>query len=85
MGEWIEIDDTVRTLRPPFASNHDNTIMGPLLLLVIPYSPEAQATVGWWDAYHGCFRHIGDDGPHDIEPTHYQRLDLPGVPPELNP
>ena len=74
MDEWIELTDAERTVGA-------GEFHGVLLYLLIPYHPQPQATIGWWDAYHGCFRHFGEDGTGDIQPTHYQPLNLPYVPP----
>jgi hypothetical protein len=55
---------------------------GRKMKLLIPYAPEmyseAECTdVGRWDSKsgeNGCFRFDGDDGPDDIQPTHWAPL-----------
>lgn len=49
--------------------------------LLIPYDrskfSEAECTdQGCWDPHAGCFRFDGDDGPGDIQPTHWREVDL---------
>lgn len=52
---------------------------GPLVWLLIPYTNPA-ADVGYWCLRSQCWRHVGDDGPDDIQPTHWQELPEPELP-----
>ena len=50
---------------------------GSRIVLLIPYArekfSEAECTdEGCWDADDKCFRFDGDDGPDDIQPTHWR-------------
>lgn len=52
------------------------------LLILIPYDTQIHpydqcVDIGWWA--DGCFRFHGDDGPDDLQPTHWQPLPLPPV------
>lgn len=51
--------------------------LGPLILMSIPFSPEPATTVGFWCPEYECWRHLADDGPHDIGPTHWAPFPLP--------
>jgi hypothetical protein len=57
---------------------------GARIYVLIPYdtdihSYEQCVDIGWWA--DGCFRFHGDDGPDDIQPTHWQPLpNLPASP-----
>lgn len=47
------------------------------ITLLIPYSPhlyseEDCTDKGEWSEEHQCFRFDGDDGPNDIQPTHWR-------------
>ena len=44
--------------------------------LLIPYSP-SEPDIGYYCQKYKCFRFNGDDGPHDIQPTHWQPLPEP--------
>lgn len=55
---------------------------GPLIGLLIPYEPklfryEDCQDVGYWCTFDKCFRFSGDDGPHDMQPTHWCELLMP--------
>lgn len=55
---------------------------GTPIKLLIPYSPEifpeSDCTDrGFWSAEDSCFRFDGDDGPDDIQPTHWMPLPEP--------
>ena len=54
---------------------------GARISVLIPYDPEiyteSQRTdEGWWDPDDECFRFTGDDGPDDLQPTHWQPLPI---------
>ena len=52
---------------------------GTRVLLLIPYT-HPEADIGMWKGDHGldgCFRFSGDDGPDDINPTHWMPLPEP--------
>lgn len=70
---WLPI---VAAPRAPRDEGHS---FGPLVWVLLPYSTY-EADIGWWCAHDGCFRYTGDDGPHDIQPTHFKPLDVPAVP-----
>lgn len=71
--EWQPI---ITAPREPIRINHINDFLpdrlGPLILMSIPFSPEPSVTVGFWCPEHQCWRHLNDDGPNDIEPTHWK-------------
>jgi hypothetical protein len=50
-----------------------------MLWLLIPYN-KPQADIGYWDFHAKCWRFMGDDGPQDIQPTHWHELVYPEVP-----
>lgn len=67
---------------------------GTRIRLWIPYTAGTEdicADEGYWDAEagvnhpripeKGCFRFDGDDGPFDIQPTHWQPMSAPPVSP----
>ena len=54
-------------------------IDGLRIRLLIPYDrdrfTEAECTdEGCWSAKDGCYRFDGEDGPNDIQPTHWKPL-----------
>lgn len=73
--DWQPIDTAPKG---PVRANPINDFLpgslGPLILMSIPFSPEPATTVGFWCPEHECWRHLADDGPHDIGPTHWAPL-----------
>jgi hypothetical protein len=58
---------------------------GTWIKLLIPYNPEKYSEAdctdeGCWDKQDICFRFVGDDGPDDIQPTHWMPLPAPPSP-----
>lgn len=51
-----------------------------LLWLLIPYSAPYEACVTAGFFANGCFRFFGDDGPEDIQPTHFCFCRFPAPP-----
>jgi hypothetical protein len=54
---------------------------GPLVWLLIPYSPNPEPDVGWWSEGYDCFRFTGEDGPNDIQPIAWAPLAKPPAEP----
>ena len=55
---------------------------GTRVILLIPYDRERFSEVectdgGNWDADDNCWRYDGDDGPFDLQPTHWMTLPAP--------
>jgi hypothetical protein len=78
---WKPISTAPRLPRSP---GHG---FGPLIGLFVPYNParfsqEKCWDVGYWCEHHKCFRFTGDDGPNDMQPTHWCEIDFPAIAPE---
>ena len=65
-GEWQDIETAPR-------------IAGKRIIVHIAYD-EPDVTLGWWDAGSECWRNLGDDGPGDMQPTHWMPLPEPPRP-----
>jgi hypothetical protein len=74
MSGWQSIESAPREIRK------GNAVYGELIYALIPYNPPSW-TIAWWDTHYGCFDHVGSDGPHDIQPTHWMELAAPPAPP----
>jgi hypothetical protein len=75
MSKWQPI------LTGPKAPRAAGWTAGPLVYLLIPYD-QPDWDVGFWDARERCWRFTGEDGPDDIQPTHWAPLPAP---PDLSP
>jgi len=78
MAEWQPIETAPRDGGP--------------VVLYIPYAPEKFSIrdcmdLGYWSKRDNCWRFTGDDGPDDIQPTHWMEPGefRRGRPTEMNP
>ena len=73
--------DIATAPKEPITGNPINDFLpdrlGPLLLFAIPFRPDPAVTVGFWSPDDNCWRHMDDDGPNDIAPTHWMPLPEP--------
>lgn len=81
MADWRTIESAPR--EPVSTSLQSDwfrgTPHGPVVLLAFAHEgyEEWPAQIGWWSPRWECWRFLEDDGPDDVQPTHWMHLPVP--------
>jgi hypothetical protein len=84
--EWRPIETAPkRPLRASRQSDHFPTRNGeiikhgPIIIVAFGYKgfEKWKSDVGYWSDYYKCWRFLEDDGPNDVQPTHWMPLPEP--------
>lgn len=73
MSDWQPIESAPKgPLRvSPVSEWFKGRQHGPVIIVGFAQAPKFSASVGWWEPRSKSWRLLDDDGPNDIQPTHW--------------